>query len=94
MNLKSRRSFVHHYENHKAMFLTHLVKAPPHLRVGIRDGASPFQKVSFETCTEFLRRAAFYNEQDQLKSPSSSIVLGKLGSFGTGACEIRQPIVI
>jgi len=63
-------------------------------RIGIRGNTSPLQKMTFETCMEFLRRAAFYNESDILDSPSSCIVTGKVGNYGTGICEIRQPLTL
>lgn len=42
----------------------------------IEENISPFLKMSYETCGRFLTNAAFYNQIDEMKTPSSQIILG------------------
>ena len=51
---------------------------------------SPFLQMSFETVMRFLKTAAVYGESDQLKSPSSRLVLGVPTCVGTGSFSIIQ----
>ncbi len=44
--------------------------------------------MSFETCVKFLTDAALNNEIEQNKTPSASIVLGRVPKLGTGVFEI------
>jgi DNA-directed RNA polymerase I subunit RPA1 len=59
-------------------------------RVGIRQtkASSPFQKMSFETCANFLTDATVMGDTDMLTSPSSRIVVGRVGGFGSGMSDI------
>ena len=59
-------------------------------RIGIKEtkSSSPFQKMSFETCATFLTNATVAGETDNLTSPSSQIVLGRVASLGTGGCDV------
>jgi DNA-directed RNA polymerase I subunit RPA1 len=56
------------------------------------ENTSPLQKMSFETTTAFLINAAVFGESDRIKSPSASIVVGKVVEGGTGLFECMQPI--
>jgi len=59
--------------------------------------ASPFQKMSYESCTRFLADAALYADVDTLGSTSSRIVMGELVRSGTGAfsvgVRVEAPVV-
>lgn len=58
----------------------------------IRESNSPFSKSSFETSVGFMRDAVLERDFDDLKSPSSRIVVGRLGNVGTGAFDILAPV--
>jgi DNA-directed RNA polymerase I subunit RPA1 len=58
----------------------------------IRESNSPFSKGSFETSVGFMRDAVLERDFDDLKSPSSRIVVGRLGNVGTGAFDILAPV--
>lgn len=47
--------------------------------------------MSFETTTDFMAKAAVARSSDRLKSPSARIVMGRVGDFGTGMFDLRQP---
>lgn len=53
--------------------------------------AIPSLQMSFETTTEFMAKAAVARSSDKLKSPSARIVMGRVGDFGTGMFDLRQP---
>eukprot|EP00727_Mastigamoeba_balamuthi_P002925 m51a1_g1263 putative DNA-directed RNA polymerase (1659) ;mRNA; f:56514-62305 len=61
-------------------------------RMGIDSSTSPLLKMTYESTTTFLARAAIQQETDMLHSPSANIVLGKPVTHGTGAFELRQII--
>ncbi|RKP14974.1 hypothetical protein BJ684DRAFT_7762 [Piptocephalis cylindrospora] len=65
----------------------------PFNRSGIESNVSPFLKMSFETTCHFLTQATLYGDTDNLKSPSSRIVMGKVVEGGTGSFEVMQPLV-
>ncbi len=44
---------------------------------------------TFERAMEMIRNAAVFGKQDQVKSTSSSIILGQMPKIGTGTVEIR-----
>lgn len=48
-------------------------------------------QMSFETTTDFMAKAAVGRSSDKLKSPSARIVMGRVGDFGTGMFDLRQP---
>jgi DNA-directed RNA polymerase I subunit RPA1 len=64
----------------------------PFNRMGIRNGVSPFMKMSFETTVGFLRDAVLDGDWDDLKGPSSRIVLGEISKVGTGSFDVFTPI--
>lgn len=49
------------------------------------------RQMSFETTTDFMAKAAVARSSDRLKSPSARIVMGRVGDFGTGMFDLRQP---
>ena len=61
-------------------------------RIGIESNASPFQKMSFETTTHFLRGAVLSGDTEKLNSPSSRLVVGRVVGTGTGSFELLQPL--
>ncbi|KAI9830837.1 MAG: hypothetical protein M1819_005362 [Sarea resinae] len=61
-------------------------------RMGIRSSVSPFMKMSFETTVGFLRDAVMEEDWDDLRNPSSRIVVGKIGKVGTGAFDVLMPV--
>jgi DNA-directed RNA polymerase I subunit RPA1 len=66
----------------------------PFNRNGLTGSVSPFLKMSFETTIGFLRDAVMDGDWDDLKSPSSRIVIGRTSKVGTGAFDVltRVPI--
>ena len=63
----------------------------PFSRTGLRSAVSPFMKMSFETTMGFVRDAVLEGDWDDLKNPSARIVVGKMGSIGTGAFDVLLP---
>lgn len=61
-------------------------------RQGVDSGTSPFMKMSFETTCQFLTKAVMESDTDNLVSPSSTIVVGKLAKIGTGSFDVLTPI--
>jgi DNA-directed RNA polymerase I subunit RPA1 len=57
-------------------------------RMGLRGNVSPFTKMSFETTLAFLKDAVLDGDWDDLVSPSSRLVMGKLGKIGTGGFDV------
>ncbi|KAI9744963.1 MAG: hypothetical protein M1818_001890 [Claussenomyces sp. TS43310] len=66
----------------------------PFNRNGLNGSVSPFLKMSFETTVGFLRDAVMDGDWDDLRSPSSRIVIGRTGKIGTGAFDVltRVPV--
>ena len=65
----------------------------PFSRLGMRNSVSPFAKMSFETTVGFLREAVLDKDWDDLKGPSASLVVGKLGKVGTGSFDVVLPVL-
>ncbi|KAI4500568.1 hypothetical protein M0802_004530 [Mischocyttarus mexicanus] len=61
-------------------------------RKGIEDSASPLQQMSFESSLNFLRNATLQGKKDDLKSPSSRLMLGQPCKSGTGAFSLLAKI--
>lgn len=61
-------------------------------RVGMESNSSPFQKMSFETTTHFLRGAVLTGDTEKLSSPSSRLVVGRVVGCGTGCFDLMQPL--
>ena len=66
----------------------------PFNRMGIESNASPFQKISFETGMSFLRSATAFGQPDDLGSPSSRIVVGRVIGQGTGLIDLIPKLSI
>ena len=66
----------------------------PFNRVGIESNSFPFQKMSFETSIHFLRSATAFGELDDLGSPSSRIVVGRVIGTGTGMIDLLPKITV
>ncbi len=66
----------------------------PFNRMGLKGNVSPFTKMSFETTLAFLKDALLDGDWDGLDTPSSRLVMGKLGRVGTGAFDLltRVPL--
>lgn len=64
----------------------------PMNRAGMADFSSPCLQMSFETTAEFMAKAAVSGTSDRLKSPSARIVVGRVGEYGTGMFDLRQPV--
>ncbi|KAK8093599.1 hypothetical protein PG997_000284 [Apiospora hydei] len=60
----------------------------PFNRMGLRGNVSPFTKMSFETTLAFLKDAVLDGDWDDLTTPSSRIVMGRLSKVGTGAFDV------
>ncbi|KAK2739653.1 hypothetical protein FQN57_006485 [Myotisia sp. PD_48] len=65
----------------------------PFNRMGlVKDSTSPLMKMSFETTVRFLRDAVLERDWDNLENPSSRIVVGRVGTIGTGAFDVLAPV--
>ncbi|KAI9931950.1 hypothetical protein MW887_009451 [Aspergillus wentii] len=58
----------------------------------VKDSSSPLAKMSFETTVGFLKDTVLERDFDNLKSPSSRIVVGRSGTVGTGAFDVLAPV--
>ncbi|KAL3868878.1 hypothetical protein ACJMK2_041634 [Sinanodonta woodiana] len=65
----------------------------PFNRIALESSASPLQKMSFETTMHFLVNASIQGREDNLKSPSSQLVVGRVVSCGTGSFDLLQPLM-
>lgn len=61
-------------------------------RNGLRGSVSPFMKMSFETTVGFLADAVTDGDWDDLSSPSSRIVIGRMSKVGTGAFDVLTQV--
>ncbi|KAK4209529.1 hypothetical protein QBC37DRAFT_486055 [Rhypophila decipiens] len=60
----------------------------PFNRIGLTGNVSPFTKMSYETTVGFLKDAVLDGDWDPLATPSSRLVVGKLGGTGTGSFDV------
>lgn len=58
----------------------------------VKDSTSPLMKMSFETTVGFLKTAILERDWDNLVSPSSRIVMGQVGTVGTGSFDVFAPV--
>ena len=56
------------------------------------EGSGALSKASFEETLDNLMNAGLYGETENPNSVSTSIICGKLGSFGTGVCELKVDV--
>ncbi|KAG5938822.1 hypothetical protein E4U53_007934 [Claviceps sorghi] len=61
-------------------------------RMGLRGNVSPFTKMSFETTLEFLKDAVLDGDWEDLATPSSRLVVGRLGDLGTGSFDVLTKV--
>jgi DNA-directed RNA polymerase I subunit RPA1 len=73
-------------------FMTRAGGFRPFNRLGMRNNASPFMKMSFETTVGFLREAVLEGEMEDARNPSAKIVLGRMGTVGTGGFGVYLPV--
>ncbi|KAK0651336.1 hypothetical protein B0T16DRAFT_323548 [Cercophora newfieldiana] len=71
-----------------ADYMTRTGGYSPFNRIGLTGNVSPFTKMSYETTVGFLKDAVLDGDWDSLATPSSRIVVGKLGSTGTGSFDV------
>ncbi|CAF1185064.1 unnamed protein product [Adineta steineri] len=71
-----------------ADYMTYEGVYKPCNRLGLRTNASPLQKITFETSTSYLKEALLHGEHEDLKSPSSRLVTGRMVKCGTGAFDV------
>lgn len=64
----------------------------PFNRMGIAHSPSPLLQMTFETTVGFLRNACLSGDYDDLKSPSSQIVMGQPVSLGTNSFDVRHAL--
>ncbi|KAJ3114686.1 hypothetical protein HDU96_001778 [Phlyctochytrium bullatum] len=64
----------------------------PFNRISMNSNPSPFAQMSFETTTNFLTAATMSGDIDDLASPSSRLVLGKVVGGGTGCFDVLTPV--
>ena len=66
----------------------------PFNRFGIESNPFPFQKMSFETSMSFLKTAAAFGQADELGSPSSRIIVGRVINHGTGMMDVLPKLTV
>ncbi|KAK4190298.1 hypothetical protein QBC35DRAFT_490623 [Podospora australis] len=64
----------------------------PFNRMGLTGNVSPFTKMSYETTVGFLKDAVLDGDWDSLATPSSRLVVGKLGTVGTGSFDLLTKV--
>ncbi|TVY19931.1 DNA-directed RNA polymerase I subunit rpa1 [Lachnellula arida] len=85
-------SVDHRHLNLIADFMTKGGGFNPFNRSGLRGSVSPFMKMSFETTVGFLADAVTDGDWDDLSSPSSRIVIGRMSKVGTGAFDVLTQV--
>jgi DNA-directed RNA polymerase I subunit RPA1 len=85
-------SVDHRHLNLIADFMTRGGGFSPFNRNGLRGSVSPFMKMSFETTVGFLADAVMDGDWDDLSSPSSRIVIGRMSKVGTGAFDVLTQV--
>ncbi|CAG8154997.1 unnamed protein product [Penicillium olsonii] len=58
----------------------------------VKEASSAFARASFETTVGALKDVVLERGVDNLKSPSSRIVVGRVGTVGTGSFDILAPV--
>lgn len=59
-------------------------------RHGVRiSDSGPLAKSSFEESDEHFIKSSIFNVSDSMKSLTSNLIMGQVGNFGTGICEIE-----
>lgn len=57
-----------------------------------KENCGPIAKASFEESLDNFLKAGSFNEKENTNGVSASIMLGKLGRFGTGVCDVMIDI--
>eukprot|EP00891_Asterochloris_glomerata_P002925 jgi/Astpho2/2925/Aster-x1091 len=73
-----------------ADFMTHQGGYRACNRLGIESSTSTFLKISFETAAYFLTDATMKGATDDLASPASRLVVGRVVELGTGSHDLIQ----
>lgn len=71
-----------------ADFITFNGDYRPFNRIGMEESSAPFLKMSFETTMKYLVNACLNQDTDNMKTPSSALVLGLVPKVGTGMFDI------
>lgn len=58
----------------------------------VKEASSAFARASFETTVGALKDVVLERGIDNLKSPSSRIVVGRIGTVGTGSFDVLAPV--
>lgn len=82
----------HRHLNLIADFMTRGGGYIPFNRNGMKGSVSPFTKMSFETTVGFLADAVLDGDWDDLRSPSSRIVMGRVSKVGTGSFDVLTKV--
>ncbi|KAL0488349.1 DNA-directed RNA polymerase I subunit RPA1 [Acrasis kona] len=61
-------------------------------RIGLQFLPGTLHKATFETATDFVKKATVYNEGDVVDDPSSQLLFGNLIKSGTGMFDVLQPV--
>lgn len=72
--------------------MTRTGKILPMTRGSMNHQSSPFLRITFERAMHYMQDACLHRDVDDLRSPASSIIVGQIGRFGTGAFEVMQDL--
>ena len=62
-------------------------------RHGVRaSDKGPLAKCSFEESDEHFIKSSIFNLNDPMKSLTANLIMGQVGKFGTGICEVEFDI--
>ncbi|KAL6757628.1 hypothetical protein V8C86DRAFT_3135173 [Haematococcus lacustris] len=75
-----------------ADFMTHQGGYRACNRIGIESSVSPFLKMSFETAAHFLTDATLRSAEDDLRTPSARLCVGRVVELGTGVMGVMQQL--
>lgn len=64
----------------------------PMTRGSMKNNTSPFLRITFEMAQKFIVDACLHKDMDNITSPSSAVILGQVGKFGTGLFGVKQDL--
>merc|ERR1712062_421376 len=64
----------------------------PMTRKSMAASTSPFLRITYEMAQKFMIDSCLNKDIDNISSPSSAIVLGQVGKFGTGSFDVKMDI--
>jgi len=64
----------------------------PMTRKSMKSSTSPFLRITYEMAQRRMIESCLNKDIDDISSPSSAIVMGQLGKFGTGTFELKQDL--